>query len=75
MASEVLLIVYNVIGKEVTTLVQGYQRPGVYEVRWDGRDTTGELVPSGIYFHTLCAGQFTATKKMPLFAKPWQVAF
>lgn len=62
--SNVSLVVYNVIGKEVAILVQTYQQPGAYEVRWDGKDTAGELVPSGIYFYTLRAGQFTATKKM-----------
>lgn len=62
--SDVTLVIYNVIGKEVATLVQTFQQPGAYEVRWDGKDAAGELMPSGIYFYTLRAGQFTATKKM-----------
>lgn len=51
------------------TLALGYQPAGVYRSRtrgayWDGRNKVGEPVASGLYFYTLTAGNFTATRKM-----------
>ncbi len=62
------LTIYAANGKIVKTLMLGYQAAGIYQSRgraayWDGRNSTGELVASGIYFYTLIAGDFTATKK------------
>ena len=47
----------------------GHQATGTYQNRsravyWDGRNERGESVASGLYFHTLRAGDFTATRKM-----------
>jgi hypothetical protein len=50
--------VFNVLGKEIATLVDAQLNPGVYEVDWDASD-----YPSGIYFYTLSAGVFYETKK------------
>ena len=71
--AEVVLTVYNVRGDVVRKLMLGYQSPGVYESRgraasWDGRNTIGEPVASGLYFYTLTAGDFSATRKL-LIAK------
>ncbi len=55
----VLLKVYDVLGKEVVTLVNEQREPGVYEVQFDA----GGL-PSGIYFYKILAGSFVQTKKM-----------
>jgi len=57
----VLLKVYDVLGKEVVTLVNEQREPGVYEVQFDA----GGL-PSGIYFYKIQAGSFVQTKKMIL---------
>ena len=57
----VTLIVYDALGREVATLVNKKQAPGEYSVQFDG----GNL-PGGIYFYTLRAGNFTATKKLIL---------
>lgn len=61
---EVSLKIYNVIGGEIVTLLQGFQRPGTYEIRWDGRNAQGVVVPSGVYLYTLEAGTFQETRKM-----------
>jgi aminopeptidase N len=53
--------VYDILGKEVATLVNGEMNPGRYTVRWDA----GNL-PSGVYFYRLQAGQFAETKKLVL---------
>ena len=68
-ASEVTLIIYAATGEVVRTLALGHQPAGVYQARsraayWDGRNTFGEPVASGIYFYVLTAGDFSATRKM-----------
>ena len=60
------LIIYNVLGQEVRTLVDEVQDAGYYTVTWDGRSATGRQVPSGIYFYNLRAGTYTVTKQMVL---------
>jgi len=63
----VTLIVYDVLGKEIAALVDGYQSPGVYKVTFDGRQTNGgSQLTSGIYFYMLKAGNNVMTKKMLL---------
>ena len=67
--SEVTLHIYAVNGTLVRVLVLGYQPAGQYQTRslaayWDGRNSVGEAVASGVYFYTLTAGDFTATRKM-----------
>jgi hypothetical protein len=57
----VSLKVFNLLGQEITTLVNETQRPGYYEVIWDA---IGQ--PSGVYFYKLTAGHFSETKKMIL---------
>jgi flagellar hook assembly protein FlgD len=58
--------VYNVLGQEVVTLVDGHQAAGRHVVTWDGRDAGGRVVASGLYFCHLQAGDFVHTKKMLL---------
>jgi predicted GH43/DUF377 family glycosyl hydrolase len=53
--------IYDVLGKEVATLVNRQQRPGNYEIKWDA---SGQV--SGVYFYTLTAGSFSETRKMVL---------
>ena len=55
------LIVYDIPGKEIATLVNGKQSPGVYEVTWDASQ-----FPSGVYFYKFTAGDFSEVKKMVL---------
>jgi len=59
--SNVLLKVFNVLGDEVATLVNGQQTAGAHSVNFNASDLS-----SGIYFYTIEAGSFTATKKMIL---------
>ncbi len=60
-AGNVTLKVFNVLGKEVKTLVSGFQNAGTYKV-----DFNGEGLASGIYFYSLKAGNFVSVKKMML---------
>ncbi len=67
--ADVTLHIYAVNGTLVRTLVIGHQDAGRYQSRsraahWDGKNEFGESVASGVYFYTLIAGDFTATRKM-----------
>jgi len=58
------LRVYNLLGQVVRVLVNEPQKPGRYHVTWNGRDESGNSVPSGIYVYELRAGEFVAARKM-----------
>ena len=60
------LKIYNILGKQVRTLVHEPKGAGSYKVFWDGKDETGKAVASGIYFYQLTAGDYKQTKKMTL---------
>ena len=67
--AEVTLTIYDINGQLVRRLALGHQTAGVYRSRsqaayWDGRNQLGEPVASGLYFYTLTAGDFTATRRM-----------
>ena len=67
--ADVTLTIYATNGAVVRTIALGHQVAGMYQSRsravyWDGRNAIGEPVASGIYFYTLTAGDYTATRKM-----------
>jgi hypothetical protein len=57
----VTLKIYDILGREVATLVNELLKPGTYEVEWDASN-----YPSGVYFYKLQTESFTQTKKMIL---------
>jgi len=62
------LKVYNLLGKEITALLDGAEKEAGYHVAiWDGRDRQGQPVPSGIYFCRMQIGNVILMKKMTLF--------
>ena len=67
--ADVTLTIYSVEGALVRILPLGHQPAGTYQNRsraayWDGRNAHGEPVASGLYFYTLTAGEFSATRKL-----------
>lgn len=64
--SHVNLTIYNIMGQRVRTLVDSDMDIGWQEVIWDGVDSQGEQVSSGLYFYKMDANDFTETKKMLL---------
>ncbi len=61
--SSVQLAVYDMLGRKVATLVNGYQNAGVYETAWYPM-TDGVDLQSGNYFIRMQAGSFTTTQKI-----------
>ncbi len=58
------LSVFNVVGQKVRTIIDAEIGAGSHTVIWDGLDTYGQPVASGVYFYRLNAGDFSETKKM-----------
>lgn len=57
--------IYNILGKELKTLINGEHAPGQYEVYWNGKDQNDESVPNGVYFCRMRAFAFERTA--PIF--------
>ncbi len=67
--SEVTIRIYNSSGELIRTLPLGKKSAGAYftnseAAHWDGKNEAGEKAASGVYFYTIQAGEFTATKKI-----------
>jgi hypothetical protein len=62
----VSLVVYDVRGARVRTLVDGMRASGRYVAEWDGRDERGNPVGSGVYFYRMTSPGFSAVRKMVL---------
>ncbi|NOY79201.1 MAG: T9SS type A sorting domain-containing protein [Calditrichaeota bacterium] len=65
-SGHVQLVIFNLLGQKVRTLLNEDRKAGFYNLRWDGRDEFGNAVPSGIYYYSIKAGAFHATKRMIL---------
>ena len=68
-SAEVTVFIYSANGALIRTLALGHQPAGIYRNRdraayWDGTNEAGEPMASGVYFYTLSAGKFKATRKM-----------
>jgi len=63
-SASVRLILFDMRGRPIRTLVDGYQGAGRYEVQWDGRDDKNQEVPSGTYIGRLISGESVESIKM-----------
>jgi flagellar hook assembly protein FlgD len=78
-ASEVKIRIYAASGELVRDISLGYKPAGLYISRdrsayWDGRNEAGERVASGLYFYTIQTGKYTATGKMLMLIRLFQLA-
>jgi hypothetical protein len=64
--ANVLLTVYDIMGKQVRTFDRGEENPGIKSIVWDGADDFGNPVSAGIYLFQIQTGDFTQTSKMIL---------
>ena len=65
-SQNVELVIYNMRGRKVATLIDGYLSAGEHRVEWDSTDDDGNTVASGVYLYKLIAGTVTVSKKMTL---------
>jgi hypothetical protein len=65
-ANRTELVIYNILGQEIRTLVSLEQGPGEYSVVWDGRSESGSEVSSGVYLYRLKRGEISQSRKMVL---------
>ncbi|NOX87821.1 MAG: T9SS type A sorting domain-containing protein [Calditrichaeota bacterium] len=63
-ATRVKIVVFNVLGEKVKTLIDAYRISGTYHVSWNGRDDYGNSVASGIYYYKIITNKFMSVKKM-----------
>ncbi|MFQ6092432.1 MAG: DUF6073 family protein [bacterium] len=64
--AHVTLTIYNSLGQQVKELMNQEWPAGRYQTYWDGKGIYGEVLPSGVYFCKISAGNWTSTKKMML---------
>ena len=64
--TNVTIKIFNIIGEEITTLINNQTIAGYHIVYWDGRDSYGRNAASGVYLYRLTAGNFSETRKMNL---------
>ena len=65
-AGQVRLEIFNVLGQQVKTLVDGVMEAGHHAVSWDATDNSGNAVSSGVYFYRMVSGDQADRKKMLL---------
>ena len=65
-ASHVRIMIHDLMGREVRTLVDIYQMAGYRSVQWNATNDTGSPVSAGIYLYTIQAGEFREARKMVL---------
>lgn len=63
---KITVAIYNLLGEEIKTLINDSVAPGKYEVVWDGTNSGGTSVASGMYFYMLTSKEFRVIKKMIL---------
>jgi len=62
--SNVRLIIYDVLGREVKTLFNDYKQPGTHEISWNGKNDDGNSVPSGMYVFQIKSNGAQLSRKM-----------
>ncbi|MEC9026135.1 MAG: T9SS type A sorting domain-containing protein, partial [Candidatus Neomarinimicrobiota bacterium] len=62
----VSLVVYDLMGREITKLMNGRMDAGYYSMQWNGRNSFGSMVSAGVYFYQIQVNGFVQTKKMLL---------
>jgi hypothetical protein len=59
----ITLKIYDILGREVITLLKQRQEEGIHRIKWNGCDQTGHILPSGVYFYRINAGEYVEVRK------------
>lgn len=62
--ARVTLTIFNLLGQEVVTLVDGVEKKGVHRVAWEGLDAAGRRLPAGLYWYQVRAGDQGAVRRL-----------
>ena len=65
-AGAVRIEVYNVKGQILASFNNTHNQAGYYQINWDGRDMSGNLAGTGVYFYRMSSDNYTSTQKMVL---------
>ena len=65
-AGEVSIVIYDMVGREIKTLVSNHANPGSYSVVWNAKNNQGLEVSAGVYIYKMIAGDFIKVNKMML---------
>ena len=63
-AGNVSIIIYDMMGREVSTLISGQKDAGYHFIQWNGTNSMGYSVAAGVYIYTIQAGQYRDLQKM-----------
>jgi hypothetical protein len=64
--NHVTIIIYNILGQKIATLYEGEKLAGRHTIKWDGKNSSGHPVPSGLYLYKIITDSFVSVKKMSL---------
>ena len=62
----VKIVVYDILGSKVATLLNSEVEPGLHQLIWDAKSESGKNLNSGLYFYTMFAGDHVQSKRMLL---------
>ena len=62
--SHTKISIYNLLGREIIQLVNETYKAGYHEVIWNGKDSYGRTIPSGMYLYRMNANSFSSTRKL-----------
>ncbi len=64
--THISILVYNILGQQIQMLTDEVYPAGLHEVKWDGTNSTGDKVSSGIYLYKIASDEYSTSKKMVL---------
>ena len=62
--ANVKIVIFNLLGERIATLVDRDLQAGFYTTKWNGKADSGKPLASGLYFYKMVAGDFSKTQKM-----------
>ena len=65
-AQNIQIMIYDILGRKIRTLLNEYQQIGYKSIHWNAKDDYGRQVSAGMYIYTIQAGEFVQTRKMVL---------